>query len=164
MVSRIIQYLKSKQGATLMKYAASSVITTVLTWVIIIITFDIMKILSAGASSFVASACMIPPSYYLNRKWAWGKSGKSHLWKEIVPFWVIALTGLALATVSGEYAAVLAHHITKSRNVATLFVGAANFMSYGILWSIRFVILNKLLFSTHHHNHGNHELVEEHLV
>jgi putative flippase GtrA len=148
MIVKLINYLRSPEGAKLIKYAASSVITTIMTMVIIVVTFDWLQLFSASFSSFFASACSIPPSYYLNRKWAWGKSGKSHLLKEIAPFWAMALIGLALATISADYAAKLAHHITNSRDIATIFVVGANFMSYGILWSIRFIILNKLLFKT----------------
>ncbi|HEX2117654.1 MAG TPA: hypothetical protein VHF91_00595, partial [Acidimicrobiales bacterium] len=41
--------------------------------------------------------------YYLNRKWAWGKKGKSHLMKEIVPFWSLALLGLIFSTWAAKF-------------------------------------------------------------
>ena len=39
------------------------------------------------------------PAYYLNRAWVWGKRGKSHLTKEVVPFWAFAFSGLVLSTI-----------------------------------------------------------------
>ncbi len=160
LIDSAVQWAKSKHGQRLLKYAASSVISTITTLILIFITYDFLRLWSAGICSMFSSACNILPSYYLNRRWAWGKSGKSHLWKEIVPFWVIALIGLALATLSGQLAEHFSKQITSSRDVATLFVAGANFASYGILWSARYMLLNKLLF----HEHYVEETVEEDLV
>ena len=33
------------------------------------------------------------PSYYWNRAWAWGKRGRSHFRREIVPYWSMAFLG-----------------------------------------------------------------------
>ena len=46
------------------------------------------------------------PSYFLNRMWVWGKGGRSHVMKEIVPFWVMSAIGI---TVSIGGAAVARH-------------------------------------------------------
>ena len=38
------------------------------------------------------------PAYYLSRKWVWGKSGKSHFKKEVLPFWIFVFIGLVFST------------------------------------------------------------------
>ena len=143
---KVVVWGRSASGQKLLKYAASSAITTVLTAILIFFTYDMLRIGSAALCSFLASSACIYPSYYLNRKWAWGKNGKSHLLKEVVPFWVMALAGLGLSTLSASEAAIFARHLTSSRHVASVFIIGASFASYGILWSIRYLILNKYLF------------------
>ena len=63
---------------------------------------------TARAANVVACAVATVPSYYLNRCWAWGRRGRSHLWKEVVPFWVIAFAGLALSTWAADLGSALA--------------------------------------------------------
>ena len=38
------------------------------------------------------------PAYYLSRAWVWGKSGKSHFKKEVLPFWIFVFIGLVFST------------------------------------------------------------------
>jgi putative flippase GtrA len=83
------------------------------------------------------------PSYVLNRSWVWGKKGKSHLWKEIVPFWGMALLGLLLSTVAVAWA--------SSWNDATIVVSAANLAAFGVIWVGKFFVLHHLLFGGHDH-------------
>ena len=54
--------------------------------------------LNGTASNLIAVTLSCIPSYLLNRYWVWGKRGKNHFWREVMPFWAIALVGLALST------------------------------------------------------------------
>ena len=56
-----------------------------------------------------ANAVATFPSYWLNRNWAWGKSGRSHLMKEVVPFWVMSAFGIAFSIVGASVARHLGH-------------------------------------------------------
>jgi Ni/Fe-hydrogenase subunit HybB-like protein len=74
----------------------------------------------------------------LNRAWVWGKSGKNHFWREVVPFWALALLGLAFST--------LLVAIASDWNNATWVVSAANLVAFGILWVAKYLLLDALLF------------------
>ena len=89
------------------------------------------------------------PSYYLNRTWVWGKGGRSHLMKEVVPFWTLAFIGLAFSTWSADYAetVVQRHHV--SHGMQTLIVAGAALAAWGVLWVGKFIFFNKVLFRTH---------------
>jgi putative flippase GtrA len=84
------------------------------------------------------------PSYLLNRQWVWGKSGRSHLVKEILPFAVISVTGIGFSL----FTASIAHHYAVSHHlhhlVRTGLVLFTNIASFGILWLAKFAILNRL--------------------
>jgi putative flippase GtrA len=86
------------------------------------------------------------PSYYLNRSWAWGKTGPSHLWKEVVPFWLIALLGVLFSGVL-QHAAdhfVHRHHITGFPQLVIL--NGAYLGGFALLWVVKYVIFNRFLF------------------
>ncbi len=40
----------------------------------------------------------------MNRAWVWGKRGKSHWKKEVLPFWVFTGAGLVLSTIAIHFA------------------------------------------------------------
>jgi len=86
------------------------------------------------------------PSYYLNRTWTWGKSGRSHLLKELLPFWVLAFVGLALSTWTADLAETWAHGVTDSRPLQAAIIMASIIGAFGVLWVIKFFIFNKLIF------------------
>lgn len=78
------------------------------------------------------------PSYLLNRAWVWGKRGSHHFWREVAPFWFIALLGLGFST--------LAVHLASGWSDATPVVMAANLGAFGILWVAKFLFLDAVLF------------------
>lgn len=104
---------------------------------------------TAKSAAIAAAALGGIPSYYLNRRWAWGKTGRSHLLKEVVPFWVIAFAGLVFSTWAADFAESLAlEHFDKSRFLQALTVNAFALGAFGILWVAKFVFFNKVLFVT----------------
>ena len=126
------------------------------TSVVLLVLFDGVLGWGAVVSSTLATAIATVPSYELNRKWAWGRSGKSHLMREIVPFWVLAFIGWGFSTYSVKLTeAALRHsslaHIEKTGIVAVVYIGA-----FGVLWVAKFIIFNKVLFA-----HRPHDLSTE---
>ena len=81
----------------LTRYSMVSVISTIVSQGTLFITFGLLRVWSAVPSNVFANAVATVPSYYLNRSWAWGKTGKSHLWREVVPFWGLSFAGMALS-------------------------------------------------------------------
>ena len=49
-------------------------------------------------STVFANVVATVPSYYLNRRWAWGKSGRSHVVKEVLPVLDLASLGIAASS------------------------------------------------------------------
>ena len=102
-------------------------------------------ILASTLSTTIATI----PSYQLNRKWAWGKGGKSHLWKEVIPFWALAVLGWAFSTVAVALADTFAKQHDLEHVTRTLLIGAVYFCAFGVLWVGKFVIFNRLMFVPH---------------
>jgi putative flippase GtrA len=98
----------------------------------------------AGSANVVAVCCGIAPSYFANRHWAWGRSGRSNVAREIVPFWVLSLVGLAASTVAVTLvASTVASWSTSARAIA---LPVANLSVFGALWLVQFALLDKVVF------------------
>lgn len=138
---------RSPQGVKAIRYTLTSVISVVISQIILAFCFMALG-MAAKTSNITAVSISAVPSYVLNRRWAWGKRGKSHLWKEVVPFWALALLGLAFSTWAADWAETRFDRNALAVNIAAL--GA-----FGILWVGKFVIFNEVLFKHHH------ELLEE---
>jgi len=145
LIGRYHAFRASPHFSRFLKFATVSVITTVVAQTILFVLYpDLVH--SAMGSNVIATCVATVPAYYLNRSWTWGKRGKSHLWKEVMPFWIIALVGLVLSTVMVGVAAHNADHITSSHEGKIIIVHLANFVTYGLIWVGRYSILNKFLF------------------
>jgi len=127
------------------KFAAVSLIATAVSQTMLFIFYPHLLDTAMGAN-VVATCISTVPAYYLNRRWTWGKRGKSHLWKEVMPFWIIALVGLVLSTVIVGIAAKNADRISSSHEVKIIVVHLANLFSYALIWVARYSILNRFLF------------------
>ncbi len=78
------------------------------------------------------------PAYLLSRYWVWEKTGKNHLWKEVVPFWGLMLLGLGIST----GLAAIADRLSDS----TFALMAASILGFGIVWVGKYFILDAILF------------------
>ena len=142
--ARTRQIIAHPSSMKLVKYASVSLISTVVSQITLILLFGVYHVMSEVPANIVANVLATVPSYALNRRWVWGKSGQSHFWKEVAPFWILSFTGLAFSSVAvwlaGEYAR--SHHL--SHGATSLLVNVANLLSFAVLWIVKFLIYNKL--------------------
>jgi putative flippase GtrA len=147
-VSRVSDYLRGAEGVKMLRYSVASIVAVAIS-VVCLAIFNGPLGMSAWVASTLATAIAAYPSYYLNRRWAWGKDGRSHLWKEVLPFWGLALLGWAFSTESVH----LIENYAKSRHFShfarTGLVLIVYVAAIGVLWVAKFVIFNKLVFVQH---------------
>jgi putative flippase GtrA len=141
---RIRQIMAHPSSVKLIKYAGVSVISTIVSQVTLLLTFGIFHVMSEVPANIVANVVATVPSYALNRRWVWGKSGKSHFWKEVAPFWILSFVGLAFSSLAVWIAGDFARAHGLHHGATALLVNLANLVSFGILWIVKFVIYNKL--------------------
>jgi putative flippase GtrA len=144
----LVEKFRSPIGQKLFRYSMASVVAVICSLVLLVI-FDGVIGWSATVSSTLATSIAAIPSYEMNRKWAWGKSGRSHLWKEVVPFWALGLLGWAFSTVCVRIMESYAKHHHFSHPLTTLTVAVVYVGAFGVLWVGKFIIFNKLLFAHH---------------
>jgi putative flippase GtrA len=138
-----------------LKYSAVSMIN-VLIGQGLLVFFSALLHLSPAISNVLAVSISAVPAYYLTRAWVWGKTGKSHLTKEVLPFWGFAFAGLILST----GAVWVATHITGIVDIPPadrtfiqkLVPNLANLFAFGVLWVVKFFVLDSFMFGKHHHS------------
>ena len=154
--ARIRQIIAHPSSLKLIKYASVSVVSTIVSQITLILLFGVYHVMSEVPANIVANVLATIPSYVLNRRWVWGKSSKSHFWKEVAPFWVLSFVGLAFSSLAVWLAGAFArsHHLHHFGT--SVLVNLANLLSFAILWIVKFVIYNKLFhidpveFEEHH--------------
>ncbi len=128
------------------RYSMVSGIAVVISQVTLVLCTGVFG-LSGILSNTVAAVVSTPASYELNRKWAWGKSGKSHLWREVAPFWGFTLIGYLGSTGTVQ----LADTMTKSHGVhgglRVLAIMGAQLFAYGLVWIVKFLVFNRIIFA-----------------
>lgn len=140
-------FARSPEGTKMIRYTMVSVVSVVVSQIVFFGAQVAFPSLSAVFDNLVACAVATVPSYYLNRNWAWGKSGKSHLWREVVPFWALAFLGLVFSLWAVSIADHAGRHL--SHLAGALLNNAASLGAFGVLWIAKFFIFNKILFVHH---------------
>jgi putative flippase GtrA len=133
-------------GRKVLRYSLVSLISIAVSQSVLVVAFGMLH-WTARVANVAACAVATVPSYYLNRSWAWGRRGRSHLWKEVVPFWALAFAGLGLSTWAADLGATLAGQAAASHAATTAIVMTASLLAFGVLWVGKFVIFNALLFT-----------------
>jgi putative flippase GtrA len=142
--TRLWEFCHTPEGTKVVRYTLVSAISALTSLVILTIVYGVLRLWSEVFSTLFANVMAGIPSYLLNRHWVWGRSGRSHIWREILPFWVMSITGIGFAL----YTATLAHNFADSHHLhhlaRTVLVVGANIAAFGILWLLKFIILNRL--------------------
>lgn len=146
----IREKLRSPIAQKLFRYSMASVVAVIVSNLLLLLLVGVINMGEVLASTLATSIAAVP-SYEMNRKWAWGKSGKSHLMKEVVPFWGLALLGWSFSTVAVWWMGRYAKHHHFSHGAKTLAVLVVYFGAFGVLWVGKFIIFNSLMFVHHHH-------------
>lgn len=133
----------------LARYASASLIATA-TSMTVLGTLVATGAMAAGWANVVATGVGTVPSFELNRRWVWGRTGRRRVLREMGPFSALSFAGLALSTLAVSLAAgwaTRAHLGTTGRTVAS---EAANVATFATLWVVQYVLLDRVLFRAGH--------------
>jgi putative flippase GtrA len=100
----------------------------------------------AGVANVIATAVGAVPSFELNRRWVWRRTGPRSVRAEVVPFWLLSLAGLALSTLTVSLTATWATSTGLDGTARTVAIEVANLAAWGSLWIAQFLILDRFLF------------------
>ena len=121
-----------------------SVISTAVSTLVIVMVYGVAHVPVRSPSTIFGNAVATFPSYWLNRQWAWGKSGRSHFVKEVLPFWVMAALGIAFSIIGAALAHRIGVHFNLSHLELTAVVLVANIVSFALFWVVKLLVFNRL--------------------
>jgi len=142
LVLRVVKWLHTPEGKKIFRYTMTSVISTGVSLLVLGLVFGVLRLWTEVPSTIFANVVAAVPSYWLNRKWAWGKGGRSHLVKEVLPFWALAITSIAFSMVGASVARYLGRTWHLQHLEQTLLVLIANIVSFGIFWVLKLIVFN----------------------
>jgi putative flippase GtrA len=136
-VNTLIDLALAQTARRPVRYAAVSAVGVSVTQVLLLV-FNVGVGLTPAWSNVLAVSIACIPSYVLNRYWVWGKRGRNRVMREVVPFWAMALLGLAFST--------LLVHLAAQWNESPVVVNAANLVAFGSLWVFKYLLFDAILF------------------
>jgi len=142
LLERLSLWLHTKEGKKVFRYSMVSVISTCVSFTVLFLVYGVGQVWTEVPSTVFANVVATFPSYWLNRSWAWGKTGRSHLVKEVIPFWAMAAVGITFSIIGASIARHLGVH--HSHLVKTFLVLFANVASFGIFWVAKLALFNRL--------------------
>ncbi len=129
----------------LLRYAAVSAISTTVS-LSILGALIATRAVTAGWANVVATGVGTVPSFELNRRWVWAKWGRRSVLAEVLPFSALSFAGLGLSTLAVSVAAGWATAAGLGTTARTVAAETANVATFGTLWVIQYVLLDRVLF------------------
>jgi putative flippase GtrA len=137
--------MRTKLLHKLARYATVSAISTSISMTILGVLVA-TSATTAGWANVIATAVGTVPSFELNRRWVWGKAGSRSLASEIGPFCSLSFAALGLSTVAVSTSAGWAATSGLGPTARTIAAEAASVATFGMLWILQFVLLDRILF------------------
>jgi putative flippase GtrA len=138
---------KTEAGQRAIRYSATSLICVGITQVLIIFFYNGVN-LTPVESNLSATMLTSIPAFALNKYWVWGKRGRAHMRREVLPFWAFTVAGWILST---GMVALVTNLAGGNDTERTILVMAANIAGFGTLWILKYIFLDKIMFGTDHH-------------
>ncbi len=141
----VIERLQQGRLGRLVKFGAVSAVSILISQSLLALFVGVMRLHEQVGAVLSASISTLP-AFQLSRRWVWRKKGSSHLTREVLPFWFMALLGLALSTFTVGVTGRWARQNIDSHLTFTLVVMISQLAAYGALWLVRFFVLDHLVF------------------
>ncbi len=157
----LLAWSRTHEGKRLLRYAAASLITTVISLAAVSLFYGLRIIDDAVWATLAGNVVGMLPAYNLNRRWTWGKRGRSHVRKEVVPFLSLSVMGIAFSQLGAWWAKneTKAHHWSHLTNTA--LVDGANLFCFGVFWVLKLIVFNRIFKVEPLHDIDEHLRVEE---
>ena len=137
-------WFRSHQGKKLIRYTMVSASSTVISFLALSAFYGLKIIPSVIWSTLAGNLVASVPAYQFNRRWTWGKRGRSQFRREIAPFWTMTCIGIAVSLLGALWARheVRSHHWSHLANTA--LVSFTNVASFAIFWVLKLIVFNRI--------------------
>ncbi len=119
------------------RYATVSA-ASLITGHILLYGFHVWMSIAPIPANFLSTTSNTILVFGANRRWVWNVDGRIDVRREVVPFILFALIGLAVST---AFVGIVAATIGEG-----LWVNAANLTAFGVVWMARFFVLDRWIY------------------
>lgn len=137
-------WARSYEGKKLIRFTTTSIISTLISATLILVLYGLRIVPGEVQATLLSDVAAMAPAYQLNRRWAWGKSGRSKLVGEVAPFLAMSLSGTLVALLGATYARHVVHDHHWAHLVNTAVVGGTNIASFGVFWVLKMLLFNRI--------------------
>jgi putative flippase GtrA len=150
--SALLAHARSAEGRKQLRYVGVSVVFVPVGQILV----QILGAVFDGnftKASIVASAILTVPNFFANRHFVWRVENRDNMRTQVLVFWTAAMLGVTLATlltfaVENALGPSEGGVAPLSTRIAVFFAQLAGF---GIVWVIRYLVLDRWLFKITHH-------------
>ena len=146
-------------GTKLLRYLGGSLVATVCSEVTFVLLYGPLHIGTTSASLLAWLAGAVP-NYWLNRRWAWQRTGRPRFRTELLPYITIVLMTLLLATGITHLLDGWLHHLGTTASLRIALVAVAYLGVYVVMFALRFVLLDRLFERVARHERHHHARTE----
>jgi putative flippase GtrA len=159
----LVEHARSPQGRKHLRYAGISAVfvpvgqvTIQLLGRLVFLEQQVVKGVVRDNPNFtkasIASAALLTlPNFFANKYLVWKDTNKDNLKTQVAVFWVAAMLGVTFATLL----TYVVERAVKDANISSLVESIAVFFAqltgFGIVWVLRFLVLDRWLFKATHH-------------
>jgi len=135
---------KTHEGRKIIRFTLVSASSTTVSFAAIAFFYGLKIIPSVIWSTLAGNLVASVPAYQLNRRWTWGKRGKSKFRREIVPFWTLTFMGIGVSQLGALWARHEVHTHHWSHLLNTALVAFTNLASFAIFWVLKLIVFNRI--------------------
>ncbi len=143
-VTKFTAWTQSSSGRKYVRYVLVSGMTTVFSLTLIAALYGTGAVNSVTGATLIGNVVAALPAYYLHRTWTWQQRGRSHWRREVLPFWITALTSIGLSQLGAIFTRSLVESHHWSHSFDTAVVSGANLFFFAILWVAKFIIFGRI--------------------
>lgn len=138
------------RGQVWLRFAAGSVVATVLSQIAFTVTFGVANA-PAAVAAVVAFFAGAVPNYLLSSAWAWRGRGSAGKRAAIAPYLMVILVTNLLAIGATTLADSWVRGHVASHGTRTLLVDLAYLAAYGTMFVLKFLLFDGLVFKATSH-------------
>lgn len=141
----------------LFRYTVGSVVAALTSLVVFALAYGLgAGNITANVVAFVAGAV---PNWVLNRSWAWERSGRVRVGREIVLYALVSALSLAASSAATGWAGTEVPHVTADHTLRVLLVACAYLATYGVLFVGKYLVYELVVFVRPEGRRSRHQVV-----
>ncbi|MFM7069070.1 MAG: GtrA family protein [Actinomycetes bacterium] len=152
--SALLAHAKSDEGRKQLRYVGVSVVFVPVGQILIQVLGATVFDSDFTKASIASAMILILPNFFANKYLVWRETSSDNLRTQIIVFWVAGILGVGFATFLTWVVEQPFHgeELTGSDRIKEkLAVFSAQIVGFGVVWVLRYLVLDRWIFKVTHH-------------